>query len=101
MENKSFLIFHPALGYLARDYGLNQIVIQEQGKEPSSREMHKIIKKAEENEVTSILAQKQFDMRNAKTIADELNIEVNIINPLQEDWPVMVDQIVESLEKEK
>lgn len=101
MENKSFLIFHPALGYLARDYGLNQIVIQEQGKEPSSREMHKIIKKAEENEVTSILAQKQFDMRNSKTIADEMNIEVNIINPLQEDWPVMVDQIVESLKKEK
>lgn len=97
MENKSFLIFHPALGYLARDYGLNQIVIENQGKEPSSRQMHKIIKKARKHEVTSVFAQKHFDMRNAETIAKELGINVSVINPLEENWPLMIDQIIESL----
>ncbi|MFO8054694.1 MAG: zinc ABC transporter substrate-binding protein [Bacteroidales bacterium] len=97
MENKSFVIFHPALGYLARDYGLNQMVIENQGKEPSSRQMHKIIEKARKHDVSSVLAQKHFDMRNAKTIAKELGVKVNVINPLEENWPVMIDQIIESL----
>ena len=35
MEQKNFLIFHPALTYLADDYGLNQISIEFEGKEPS------------------------------------------------------------------
>lgn len=97
MESKSFLIFHPALGYLARDYGLNQIVIESHGKEPSSRQMHKIIKKARKHDVSGVLAQKHFDMRNAKTIADELGVKVKVINPLEEEWPVMIDQIIERL----
>jgi zinc transport system substrate-binding protein len=32
-KGKSFLIFHPALGYFARDYGLSQITIEVEGKE--------------------------------------------------------------------
>jgi len=97
MENKSFLIFHPALGYMARDYGLNQIVIENRGKEPSSQQMHKVIKKARNHNVSSVLAQKHFDMRNAKTIAKELDVNVRVINPLKENWPLMIDQIIESL----
>ena len=101
MENKSFLIFHPALGYMARDYGLNQIVIENRGKEPSSQQMHKVIKKAQKHHVSSVLAQKHFDMRNARTIADELGLSVNVINPLKENWPAMIDQIIKSLKNKK
>ena len=34
-EGKPFMIFHPALGYLARDYNLVQIAVENEGKEPS------------------------------------------------------------------
>ncbi len=33
--DRAFIIYHPALSYFARDYGLHQISIEEGGKEPS------------------------------------------------------------------
>ena len=31
-QNRSFMVFHPTLGYLARDYGLKQIALRMKGK---------------------------------------------------------------------
>lgn len=93
----SFLIFHPALGYLARDYGLNQLIIQHQGKEPSPRELRRITEKAKTNEVSQVFIQKQFDTRNARTIADELGVGVTVINPLAENWSHEIEKIGRAL----
>ncbi|RKX19385.1 MAG: cation ABC transporter substrate-binding protein, partial [Candidatus Zixiibacteriota bacterium] len=45
-SGKSFYTFHPAFGYFARVYGLKQIAIEIDGKEPSARQLADIIKKA-------------------------------------------------------
>ena len=39
----AFIIYHPALTYLARDYGLQQIALENEGKEPSAEHMRRII----------------------------------------------------------
>lgn len=96
-ENISFLIFHPALGYLARDYGLDQLIIQHEGKEPSPKDLRRITQKAKEKNVNRIFVQQQFDVRNAKTIANELDMEVTVINPLSEDWPGEIEKIGKAL----
>lgn len=96
-EEISFLIFHPALGYLARDYGLNQLIIQHQGKEPSPRELRRITEKARKNDVSQVFVQKQFDTRNAETVADELGVELTLINPLAKNWPEEIEKIGRSL----
>ena len=40
---KAFMIYHPALSYFARDYGLHQISIEEGGKEPSPAHLKELI----------------------------------------------------------
>ena len=84
--DNTFLIYHPALSYFARDYGLHQISIEEGGKEPSPATLKTLIETCRREGAQVIFVQQEFDQRNAQLIADELGIEIVPINPLSHDW---------------
>ena len=84
--DSTFLIYHPALSYFARDYGLHQISIEEGGKEPSPATLKTLIETCRREGAQVIFVQQEFDQRNAQLIADELGIEIVPINPLNHDW---------------
>lgn len=98
LENKSFLIFHPAYTYLARDYGLEQISIEHKGKEPSVQWLQKIMNEAKMKNIRAIFIQKEFDKRSAEIISQELNIPVVTVNPLAEYWSGEMLQLLDKLE---
>jgi zinc transport system substrate-binding protein len=83
---KNFLIYHPALSYFARDYGLNQISIEEDGKNPSAQKLTELINLAKTDNLNSIFIQSQFDSHNAEVLAFELGGDVVSIDPLGYDW---------------
>lgn len=84
--DSTFLIYHPALSYFARDYGLKQISIEENGKEPSPAQLKNLIETCHKEKVHVIFVQQEFDQRNAQLIADELGVSIVSINPLSYDW---------------
>ena len=84
--DSTFLIYHPALSYFARDYGLHQISIEEGGKEPSPATLKTLIETCRREGAQVIFVQQEFDQRNPQLIADELGIEIVPINPLSHDW---------------
>ncbi len=86
ISTNEFIIYHPALTYYARDYNLVQIPIEKEGKEPSSRYMKTIIDRAKANKIKAILVQQQFDQQEARTIEQEINGKVIIIDPLDYHW---------------
>lgn len=86
LGNKRFMIFHPALTYLARDYGLEQIAVERGGKEPSPAMLSHIIREAHHHDIPVILIQREFDVRSAKLISQETGAEIVQINPLAYDW---------------
>ncbi|MDY6801042.1 MAG: zinc ABC transporter substrate-binding protein [Bacteroidota bacterium] len=102
-KGEKFLIFHPALSYLARDYGLEQISIEIDGKEPTLANMQEIIRIARSEKIKIIFVQKQFSKHNAQVIADEIDGSVVQINPLDYHWDesikFIIDRIVESYAK--
>lgn len=83
---RSFMIYHPALSYFARDYGLHQISIEEDGKEPSPAHLKDLINTCREEQVSVIFVQPEFDRRNAEIIARQTGTKVVPINPLAYDW---------------
>ena len=97
--DSTFLIYHPALSYFARDYGLTQISIEEDGKEPSPAQLSKLIEQCREKQAKTIFVQQEFDTRNAQLIADELGIPVTPINPLNYNWTEEMLHIASSLKK--
>ncbi len=86
VQGKSFLIFHPALAYFARDYNLNQISIEQEGKEPSPAYLAELVKTAREKGIKTILISKEFDTRNAEAIAREINGKVVVFDPMALNW---------------
>jgi zinc transport system substrate-binding protein len=96
-EGKSFMIFHPALGYLARDYGLNQIAVEKEGKEPSPSFMKDLIDMAKSRNIKVIFIQKGFDTKNAGEIASETGATLRPIDPLAEEWPKAVSDIIDAV----
>ena len=84
--DSTFLIYHPALSYFARDYGLKQISIEENGKEPSPAQLKNLIETCRKEKVHVIFVQQEFDQRNAQLIAEELGVSIVSINPLSYDW---------------
>jgi len=83
---KAFVIYHPALAYFARDYGLEQYCIEDEGKEPSPVRMKEIVDIIKEKKIKTIFIQSEFDSRNAEQIAVETGCKLVIINPLSYDW---------------
>ena len=86
MENKKFIIFHPSLTYLARDYGLEQIPMEYEGKEPSAAYMKELIDKAKSENIKIVFIQKEFDQDNARQISKDLDARLIQVDPLAEDW---------------
>ena len=83
---RAFMIYHPALSYFARDYGLHQISIEEGGKEPSPTHLKELIDLCKNEGVRVIFVQPEFDRRNAEIIAEQTGTRVVPINPLSYNW---------------
>jgi zinc transport system substrate-binding protein len=98
-KGESFMIFHPALTYLARDYGLNQVPVEVDGKEPSPAQMKSFIDTGMEKGIAVIFVQKEFDRRNAEAIAGQIGADVVEIDPLNRNWPETVISIGEALSR--
>lgn len=88
---KKFIIFHPALAYFARDYGLEQLSIEFEGKVPSPKHLQTIIDAAKTGNIKYVLIQKEFDKENAEIISKETGCKIIQIDPLDYNWP---DQMI-------
>lgn len=95
--DSTFLIYHPALSYFARDYGLRQISIEADGKEPSAAQLKSVIDQCKREMVSVIFVQPEFDQRNAKLIAKEIAAIIVSINPLDYHWEQEMRNIAEHL----
>lgn len=92
---KRFMIFHPALTYLARDYGLEQIAVERGGKEPSPAMLSNIIREARKHDIPVIFIQREFDVRSAELISQETGAEIIQINPLAYDWEKNIRELMD------
>jgi len=86
LPSKKFLIFHPALTYLARDYSLEQVAMELDGKEPSPKHLKELAEMAKNENIKAIFVQKEFNMDNARQMAKEIGGEVIQVDPLSENW---------------
>lgn len=84
--NRSFMIYHPALSYLARDFNLNQLPLETGGKTPSPTHMRRMSDLGKKEDISAIFIQMQFDRKNAEALAREIGAEIVQINPLDPDW---------------
>ena len=85
-KGASFMVYHPAWGYFAQAYSLEQIPVELEGKEPGPRELAQFIRLAAQKAVKAIFVQPQFSRKSATAIASAVGATVVPIDPLAEEW---------------
>lgn len=85
-SSRGFVIYHPALTDFAEEFGLEQLAIEQQGKDPTPAQLQTLIERARALRVKIVFIQQEFDQKLARSIAQELGATVVMINPLGEDW---------------
>jgi len=86
IKSKAFLVFHPTWGYFTDEYGLEQIAIEKEGKEPSARHLAEIIEMAKKKNIKIIFVQAQFSRTYAESIATAIGARVISVDPLSADY---------------
>jgi zinc transport system substrate-binding protein len=89
------MIYHPAYTYYASDYGIEQIAIEHDGKEPSLRQTTALIEKAKEHGVKAILRQPQYSEDKVRAIANDAGAEIITTDPLAEDILGEIERVTE------
>lgn len=97
LETNLFLVFHPAWGYFAESFGLQQIPIELMGKEPSMSQVQRIIDFARRNEIKVIFVQKQFSQAHAQAIATQIGASIVELDPLAQDYLANLRLISETI----
>ncbi len=86
VENRRFIVYHPAWGYFAHDYDLVQMAVEQGGTEPDGQYKARLIDEAREHEIRVVFLSPQYRTREAESIAREIGGEVVIIDPLAKDF---------------
>ncbi len=86
LENKTFIIMHPSMGYFADDYELEMVAIEEDGKETTAMRLQKVIEFAKEENIKVIFYQAEFDNQQAETLASEIDGETLELKPLASNY---------------
>jgi len=81
-----FMVFNPAWGYFAHTYGLKQVPIEIEGKDPKPAQLKELIQHAREKGIKVVFVQPQFSTKSAKLVAREIGGQVAFADPLAEDW---------------
>jgi len=99
-SQQAFIIYHPALSYFARDYGLTQYSIENDGKEPTPEQLKRLIEVAKEKGIKTVFVQQEFDRKNAELVAKETGCRLIVINPLSYNWEEEIMHITQALSDE-
>ena len=96
-SNRNFLIYHPAFGYFAAEYDLNQIPIEHEGKEPTPQVIQDCIDKSVEYDLNYIFVAPQFATSYAETIAQDIGGQVLYVDPLPSSYISNMRSVVASI----
>lgn len=97
LKGKTFFTFHPAFGYLARDYGLEQESVEIAGKAPGPRHVKELIDRARREGVRVVFVEPQFSQQAATEIARQIGGVVVSLDPLSEDYIANLEEIAREI----
>lgn len=88
-----FVVFHPAWGYFAAAYGLKQVPVEIEGKDPKPADLRCLIQHAKKRGIKVVFVQPQFSSKSAKVVADAIGGQIVFVNPLALNWSANLRQV--------
>lgn len=86
LQKRIMMVSHPAYAYFCRDYQLKQLSIEFEGRDPTPKQLTKILQTARQYGVSKIFIQAQYSSKGARLIAREIGAEVVTLDPYAEQY---------------
>lgn len=86
MSPKIFIVYHPAFGYIAEDYNLKMVALEEEGKESTPQQLQSVVDLAKEHDLKSVFYQQEVDSRQATSFAEEIKGSAVQLSPLSAEY---------------
>ncbi len=99
VKGSYLLLSHPALGYFCERYGLRQLSVECEGKEPRPQQVAQIVEETKEHRIPVVITEPQYNNKGAVLISEKLGIPVIEINPYAFDYFETMHQITDSILK--
>ncbi len=95
-KGRAFFVYHPAFGYFADAYGLRQVAVEAEGKEPGPRRLAALVDEAKAHRARVVFIEPQFPTAGAEAVAREIGGSVQLLDPLAPDY---LENLLEMSEK--
>ncbi|NTU53469.1 MAG: zinc ABC transporter solute-binding protein [Chlorobiaceae bacterium] len=86
VSHRRFLVFHPAWGYFAHDFGLSQIAAEVEGKTLTPRQLQRVIEEARAEGIRVVFVSPQFSTAQAAAIARDIGGKTVTVDPLARNY---------------
>ena len=96
---KYFVVYHPSWGYFADRFGLFQVPVEVEGKEPTAAQMGKLIDLIKKSYVKSIFVQKQFPTSIMESVSKSSGAEIKVLDPMEEDVIINLDKVAKEIQR--
>jgi zinc transport system substrate-binding protein len=97
-QGLQFMVFHPSWGYFAKAYGLKQVAVEIEGKDPKPAQLKELIENAKEEGIKVIFVQPQFSTKSAQLVAKEIGGQVTLADPLAVNWLANLRDVAQKFE---
>jgi len=97
IQNKTFIVFHPAYGYFADDYGLQMYELEENGKEATPQHLQDMIDLAKAENIKVIFSQAEIDSKQPDAFAEEIGGEKVMLDPLSGDYIANLEHMAKAI----
>ncbi len=98
-KSRWFAVFHPAWSHFARAYGLEQLAVEADGKEPGPGQLARLIEQLRAEGIPVIFTQPTVSSQSARVIASEIGATVRVLDPLARDWPKAMREAATAIAK--
>lgn len=98
--NRAFMIYHSSFAYFEKEYGLHQISIEVDGKQPTPGVIREAIRNVELNNINYLFTSPRYAERVMRSLANELNLEIAMMDGLEKNYVSNLKQITNRLVKE-
>lgn len=99
VQNKQFMVFHPAFGYIAADYGLTMYALEDHGKEATAKHLQDMVALAKKEGIKVIFYQAEIDSRQSQAFAEEIGGVTMRLEPLSAEYIANLERMAETIAK--
>lgn len=93
----TLLVYHPAFGYLAQDYGFTQVALEKDGLPPSPRHLADVLDGIRDGGSRTVFVQPQSGGSALRALAETEHLRVEVLDPLAADYPTNLRHIATAI----